>query len=235
MKNKIIIIFITIALFNSCSSPSGSYGTGLLGPGETSILETVQDETLKDHINDMIDNGWMELVLPSSDMDACYEYSNEKVDLDNRLDIKVGDGTDISVRLIEIETNKCIRYVYVRKNDTYRIPNIPEGKYILKIASGFGWFGKYMDGKCYGKFLVNPMYEKGSDTLDFNVFTDYNITTDTIFSKDTVFNNDETYSIPYSVSSNQKIPSFEFSFNVINNNLEKSFHSESISEQEFNN
>ena len=226
---------IFLFLFMISCGGSSNYGTSLLGPGETSILETVKDETIRDHISDMIADGWMELVLPSSDMDACYDYSNEKGTIDNYLDVKVGDGTDISVRLIEIGTNKCVRYVYVRKNDSYRIPNIPEGKYYLKIASGFGWFGKYLDGKCYGKFMVNPMYEKGSDTLDFNLFTDLSIQTDTIFSTDTLFNDDGSYSLPYTVSSNQRVPSFEFSFNVINNNLEKSFHSETISEEEFNN
>ena len=128
---------IFLFLFMISCGGSSNYGTSLLGPGETSILETVKDETIRDHISDMIADGWMELVLPSSDMDACYDYSNEKGTIDNYLDVKVGDGTDISVRLIEIGTNKCVRYVYVRKNDSFRIPNIPEGKYYLKIASGF--------------------------------------------------------------------------------------------------
>ena len=112
---------------------------------------------------------------------------------------------------------------------------IPENKYYLKIASGFGWFGKYIDNKCYGKFVVNPMYEKGSDTLNFNTFIDNSIAIDTVFSTDTVFNDDgSSYSVPYTVNSNEMIRTYQFSFNVINNSIEKSFHAENINEEEFN-
>ena len=53
---------IFLFLFMISCGGSSNYGTSLLGPGETSILETVQDEALRNHINDMMDDGWMELV-----------------------------------------------------------------------------------------------------------------------------------------------------------------------------
>ena len=68
---------------------------------------------------------------------------------------------------MNFETGQCERISYVRKNEKFNISNIPEGKYYLKIAAGLGWFEKKNGNNCYGKFVINPMYEKGKDTLNF--------------------------------------------------------------------
>ena len=203
---------IFLFLFMISCGGSSNYGTSLLGPGETSILETVQDEALRDHINDMMDDGWMELVLPSSDMHACYEYSNEKGTIENFMEIKVGDGTDLTLRLLDAETNNCIRYVYIRKNDTYKLTNIPLGNYKIKYATGFGWFGKYENNICKGKFVMSPEYHLTEDILEFKL--------------DTIVDGDSRYT---------EFSTYTYFFNVNSNNTDaKPFDTKSISEEEFN-
>ncbi len=70
---------------------------------------------------------------------------------------------------MNLQTNKCIRYVFINSGSNYKIRNIPEGKYYLKIAYGKEWFSKVENEHCIGKFLRNPLYEKGDDIMDFDL------------------------------------------------------------------
>lgn len=97
--------------------------------------------------------------------------------------------------------------MYINSGTTYSINNIPEGKYYLKIAYGKNWISKVEDGRCVGKFLTNPLYEKGDDILDYNI--QYTAT-------------------GYSV------PSYNLQLDVISTNMYNSFNSSNISEESFN-
>ena len=66
---------------------------------------------------------------------------------------------------------------------------------------------KVVNGQCVGKFIRNPMYEKGEDILDFNL---------------------QHYSKVY------RVPSFKLSLDVIATDITNSFNSENISEDSFN-
>jgi hypothetical protein len=94
--------------------------------------------------------------------------------LNNRLEISAGFNTDVAVKLIDNETENCIRYVYIKKDTKYIIRNIPEGKYYLKIAYGDDWGVKDGDSKCDGKFTTNALYKKSDEILDFNLISDEN-------------------------------------------------------------
>ncbi len=108
---------------------------------------------------------------------------------------------------MNIQTEKSVRYVFINSRSTYSINNIPEGQYYLKIAYGKDWLSKVENGQCIGKFLSNPMYEKGSDIMDFNII-----------------NNPDGYSIP----------SFTLQLDVVLSGISNSFSSQNISENEFN-
>jgi tetratricopeptide (TPR) repeat protein len=89
--------------------------------------------------------------------------------IDNKLLITVGSNASVAVKLIDISNDKCVRYVFINKNTSYTIRNIPEGKYYLKIAYGEDW--SIMDGQtnCTGRFSKNALFEKGEDVLDYNL------------------------------------------------------------------
>ncbi|MEO7048382.1 MAG: hypothetical protein ABI091_23995, partial [Ferruginibacter sp.] len=53
--------------------------------------------------------------------------------------------TDIALKIIDYETNRCIRFVFVNDGTTYIAKGIPEGKYYLKIAYGNDWVVKEGD------------------------------------------------------------------------------------------
>ena len=121
--------------------------------------------------------------------------------------MQVGGGTDVSIKIMNVNTNKCVRYVFINSRTTYTIKNIPEGKYYLKIAYGKNWISKVENGQCIGKFISNPLYEKGEDILNYN--------------------------LQYT-GDGYNIPSYTFSLDVISTGTSNSFNSQNISESEFN-
>ena len=112
-------------------------------------------------------------------------YASPK--LDNYLIIKV-ENTDVAVKLIKVQTDKCIRFVFINQHTTYRITNIPEGKYYLKIAYGTSWAKTTRESDCQGRFTKNILFKKSDKILDFNLVE---------------------------INNSWQVPSFELNLNVI--------------------
>lgn len=121
---------------------------------------------IKDSLNA---SGWKMEQLENGEMPICYGIRDEPIIKENKLLINVGANADVIIKLINFETDKCIRNVYINSNSYYTIRNIPEGLYYLKIAYGKDWISKVNNSNfnCYGKFLTNPVYEKSDDILNF--------------------------------------------------------------------
>lgn len=152
--------------------------------------------------------GWERTDMSSGAEPGCFNFSPEyDYDLDNHLKVTVGSNTDVVIKVMKYYTDECIRYVYVRSGDVFYIRNVPQGVYYLKIAYGRDWRQKVIEGQCYGKFIRNAQYEKGKETLNFRIKKTYG-----------------GYQIPY----------FELSLDVIRTYGGNTFHSNNISEAEFN-
>jgi curved DNA-binding protein CbpA len=154
-----------------------------------------------------IAEGWTETKVNTGHMPVCYNFTPKQSDIDNYLEVHVGGNTDVVIKVMSLQTNKCIRYVFINSRSTYKIKNIPEGKYYLKIAYGKDWFSKVENGRCIGKFLRNKIYEKGNHILDF-----------------TIQKIDDGYIVPY----------FELQLDVVGARNANTFDSQDISENEFN-
>ena len=133
---------------------------------------------------------------------------NKKIN--NKLVISCGSNADVAVKMIDYATEKSIRYVYIRKNSTYTIKNIPEGRYYLKIAYGSDWGIKEGESICEGRFTSNTLYKKGDEILDYNII--------------------------YSRDGGYQIPSFSLKLDVVftDDNMNK-FETDNINENEFYN
>lgn len=153
------------------------------------------------------DNGWVVESLSNGNLSNCYNYVAEYGEIDNYLLVRVGNNTNVVVKILDYSTDRCVRYVYINQSSSYRIERIPEGRYYLKIAYGFDWMSINKDGYCTGKFTRNALYEKGEDILNYNLIRER-----------------DGYSIP----------SYEISLNVISSGSSNSFNSSNITEQEFN-
>jgi curved DNA-binding protein CbpA len=171
-------------------------------------LENIsQDEYLQIKKEYWITEGWEETPVETGQMHKCYNFTPKRGDIDNYLEVYAGSSTDVVIKVMNCNTNKCIRYVFINSNSTYKIKNIPEGKYYLKIAYGKNWYSKVENGVCQGKFLKNSLYEKGTDILDFHIVEmDYEY----------------------------QVPSFRLELDVETTNFANRFDSDEISEEEFN-
>lgn len=90
-----------------------------------------------------------------------YDYDSK-----NSIKVNVGRNADVAVKLYNYYTDECIRYVYIRRGDSYTMNNIPTGKYYTKIGYGLGWRDTINNGQCVGMFERYDYYKKSSDIID---------------------------------------------------------------------
>lgn len=210
------IIVLTLLLFlMSCKGQENSPRES----GELTAKDTLNAIAKQAALEEEMlrDSTWVDPGLKTGKTPEGLSFTPQKDrNMDNYLEISVGDNTDVVVKLVSRKTDKCIRYVYVKGNDTYRITNIPQGLYYLKIGYGKNWRQKEIDGKIVGKFLSNAQYEIGTETLDYNI--SYG---------STEYTNEGSYQ-------NYSIPSYSVSLNVVQFSTLNSFETDTISESEFN-
>ena len=101
---------------------------------------------------------------PSCANQGSHRYNHE---LDNYLRMEIENSADVIVDIISLETSEIVRTIYVPKNTTYYIRNIPEGKYYLQIMYGEGYQETSVNGACTLSFKNIMKKEKEKDILDF--------------------------------------------------------------------
>lgn len=87
--------------------------------------------------------------------------------INNNLIIKA-EMTDATVKIINSETDRCVRFVFINSGTTYTVRNIPEGKYYLEIEYGENWEVKEGEPKGKGHFASNDMFKTDRSDYDFN-------------------------------------------------------------------
>jgi hypothetical protein len=176
------------------------------------VVETNNQEnkninpSIESNINPYAD--WEKVDLITGTTPDCFNYTpTYDLAIENELSVNVGNNTDVVLKLCSFTTNKCIRYVYIRSNETYSIKNIPQDKYYTKIAYGTDWRQKIHNSQCIGKFTHNALYKKGEKIMDFHK----------------QFNGNHI-----------QIPYFSLSLNVSATDSTQRYYTNSISEGEFN-
>ena len=174
---------------------------------QTPIAELTSEQKYEQEKERLISEGWQEQDIQNGQLPSCYNFKPQKGSVNNYLEVYVGSGTDVSIKIMNLNTDKCIRYVFINSGSSYTINNIPEGRYYLKIAYGENWLSKVESGQCIGKFIRNPMYEKGEDIMDFHI---------------------------QHLADGYSIPSFKLQLDVVSSGISNSFSSQNLSENEFN-
>jgi hypothetical protein len=170
MMSRLLFFYLVLSVFSltNCTSDGHSPKNGNLDKSFKAKISKTEQAYLKQK-EKMLSNGWSEDQLRNGLFPDCYNFKPSYSKIKNQLKISVGNGTDVAVKLMSVETDQCIRFVFVNSRSTYDLKKIPEGKYYLKIAYGRDWLSRIDKGKCNGKFLQNPIYEKGIDILDFTI------------------------------------------------------------------
>jgi len=218
MKNQIITLILTaIVLITSCEFSEETSSKTPPPQGEIThefqsqinnspvIEPQSQEQTVEEKL---FEEGWGRKTISNGIMPDCSNYKPEYGGLDNELAVSVGGGTDVAIKVMSLTSGNCVRYVYINSGNTYRIKNIPEGRYYLKLAYGRDWISKLDGRRCLGRFLDNELYERGEDTLDFHKKT---------------------------TSDGYSIPRFNLRLDVVSGSTDNTFNSSGISEGEFNN
>jgi hypothetical protein len=111
--------------------------------------------------------------VPNGNLTGCSNmHSQYDKSIDNKLIIACGSNADAAVKIIDNSTDKSIRYIYIKKNTSYTVRNIPEGLYYLKIAYGSDWVLKGSESNCGGRFTTNAVFKKGDEILDYHLIHD---------------------------------------------------------------
>jgi hypothetical protein len=205
-----LVFFLWILFFsNDETSNKSKTKNGDLDSTFASTNDSLINENkLLEKKNRMLNEGWEDSEIENGVLPNCYNYKPIRGEHDNFLEISAGDGTDVAIKIMDIVSNNCIRYVYVNHGTKFRVKRIPEGIYRLKIAYGKNWMSKVENGKCIGRFLRNEYYKSGAQTFDFNV----------------KYNEDGSYNIP----------TWTLKLDVQKSLLKDEYNSTSISEEEFN-
>lgn len=187
MNIRITIMTLGLFAFTSCHHRESK---------ENSVVELTPAQ------QKLLDAGWTN-ETPDEDMSEDYGIKPIYGMQDNYFDIKMGKGCNVAVKIMNLRTDKCIRYVYVAENTTTTVQEIPQGVYYLKLAYGYDWMEKETDEGKQGKFTRNVSYERSQETFDFGV-----------------------------KNSREEI-NYRLDINVVGSKLKNNFHAIPIDEKEF--
>lgn len=115
----------------------------------------------------MIEDGWRLGNPIEGDFPEEYGVTARMGIVDNYFDIELGGDADMAIKIVNIETEETVRYLFVPHNSRTTINEIPTGKYYLKFAYGNDWMSRSDGYHTDGKFTRNVVYEKSNDYFDF--------------------------------------------------------------------
>ena len=152
---------------------------------------------------ELVQNGWSSNKPKSGELSSEYGVKPVYGMQDNYFDIRIGEGFSVAIKIMDLESDKCIRYIYVPEGETVTISQIPHGLYYLKLAYGKDWM-EFSDGNTIkGKFTRSVFYEKSASSYDFGK------------------------------KNSQSLVNYLLELNVVNGSTDNNFETVAISEEEF--
>lgn len=152
---SLLVVIVSVTVYGCANNNSN---------GKSEISTTISDSQ-----NKLIIEGWyVPKTKPVGELSKEYGVKSKFGRQDNYFDIEIGKGCDVAVKIMDVATDKCIRYVFVPENSSANIQMIPQGKYYLKLAYGKDWMEfDNGDGTLSAKFTSNVTYDKSTDIFDF--------------------------------------------------------------------
>lgn len=138
----------------------------LVGCNNVSVVKKQAHEN-SEYQEQLMRDGWTYKELSDSELGEEYGVKPIYGIQDNYFDITMGEGYNVAVKIVDVTTNKSIRYAIVPENSTTTVTQIPQGKYFLKLAYGKDWMELETDSITIGKFTKNAFYERSREYYDF--------------------------------------------------------------------
>lgn len=110
--------------------------------------------------------------------DAPSKYAVKPVydkSVDNFLEIQTSSSTEAIVKLMKMSSEQvsfadtCVRVAYISAGTTYKMKNIPLGRYYVKVAYGRDYSRTVIDGVEHEGFRRYPIFELIQDKYEFSV------------------------------------------------------------------
>ena len=175
----------------------------------TSCIHTSQPQNEQEQLTpfqeQMLSDGWQLTNREGGELGNAFGANPQYGIQDNYFDIAIGQGCNVAIKIVNASTNRCIRYVYVPENETVTVTEIPQGMYYLKLAYGKDWMELATDSITHGKFTKDVFYERSTNAYNFGK------------------------------KNSQDFVNYRLEINVVNGEAENNFHTEPISEEEFEN
>lgn len=150
---KLLPIFALLLSFTAC-----------VNRNKKNVVQENEPNTVQ---QELLSNGWKFYTPENGDLPVAYGINPVRGLLDNYFDIEMGTGLNLAVKIVDAQTNKTIRYVFVREKTKANISQVPPGQYYLKIAFGHDWMINDQDLQFRGKFTRGASYEISEDIFDF--------------------------------------------------------------------
>lgn len=149
---KFAILFFSTLIAVSCNNTTG-------------VKQQIHENS--EYQEQLMRDGWTYEELSDSELGEEYGVKPIYGIQDNYFDITMGRGYSVAVKIVDAQTNKCIRYAVVPENSTTTVTQIPQGRYYLKLAYGKDWMELQTDSMIIGKFTRNAFYERSRQVYDF--------------------------------------------------------------------
>lgn len=153
MKTFCLFIISIAVILSSCNNKTSSVKVD--EDGNNSLQEN------------LIKEGWVFDSPQGGDLGDEYGVKPIYGVHDNYFDITIGEGCSVAIKIMDVTSGKCIRYVYVPENETVTVTEIPQGQYFLKLAYGKDWMENDTDSITQGKFTKKAFFEKSTESYNF--------------------------------------------------------------------
>ncbi len=115
----------------------------------------------------LLDDGWEYSKMSEKEMTKGFGYDPEYGLQDNYFDVILGEGNDCIVKIMDSDTDKCIRQAYVIGGSSTTISQIPQKRVYLKLAYGKDLMEYKSDKMLICKFTTDVFYERSATVFDF--------------------------------------------------------------------
>jgi len=167
-ENHYILISVGVALvllyaIMSYSSKSGNKRQDIVNPYYSRLADSLKQYTKVYEAASGRNKAEEEPAIHNFDSPYSSFFGEEISDPDSKNSITINNGNTMEVVVCLVNSdNKTIRNQYMPVSTTFKMNNIPDGRYSIKVLFGNTWSAKqtFLNGKIKGGFLADVEFEK---------------------------------------------------------------------------
>ncbi|MCA6361952.1 MAG: hypothetical protein IM638_02880 [Bacteroidetes bacterium] len=177
VNNDISPLMSRIDSFNKVIEAQNNYRKANPIKINDSILKLAErrnfDSTINSYDYALRSSGQSLIEPKTGDFPACYGIKGLQGKSVNHLRVTVKGTDNVALKLIDLETDVCVRFIYIKAGQTFILSNIPHGLFYLKVTYGINWLSAESLGTCNGLFMNNAKYYETEKAMFFSELPDH--------------------------------------------------------------